>query len=90
MFCVNLCFSPLSKDEWLCAALDCMDFLPDQPVLELSKGLSHFFPQDLDNYEQEPNGGTSQDGGMCQTREGLTPKSTYSNRNILTLCSYLR
>uniref|UniRef100_A0A3P9HN40 DEP domain-containing protein 7 n=1 Tax=Oryzias latipes TaxID=8090 RepID=A0A3P9HN40_ORYLA len=32
--CFCLC---LSEDEWLCAALDCLDFLPDQLVVELNR-----------------------------------------------------
>uniref|UniRef100_A0A3B4FQ65 DEP domain-containing protein 7 n=1 Tax=Pundamilia nyererei TaxID=303518 RepID=A0A3B4FQ65_9CICH len=30
-------FRDSQEDEWLCAALDCLDFLPDQPVVELSR-----------------------------------------------------
>ena len=53
----------LREDEWLCAALDCLDFLPDQPVVELSRELPHYFPQDQDGCEQVSAGGSSQDGG---------------------------
>ncbi|XP_029992513.1 DEP domain-containing protein 7-like [Sphaeramia orbicularis] len=38
-------FRDSQEDEWLCAALDCLDFLPDQPVVELSRGLPHCFPE---------------------------------------------
>lgn len=69
--------SSLREDEWLCAALDCLDFLPDQPVVELSRELSHCFQQDQDGCEQLPAGGSSQDGGKrlgeCQSR-GLGPQ----------------
>lgn len=39
------------EDEWLCAALDCLDFLPDQSVVELSREWSHCFPEGP-TYEQ--------------------------------------
>uniref|UniRef100_A0AAQ4PKQ2 DEP domain-containing protein 7 n=1 Tax=Gasterosteus aculeatus aculeatus TaxID=481459 RepID=A0AAQ4PKQ2_GASAC len=32
-------FRDSQEDEWLIAALDCLDFLPDQPVVELSREL---------------------------------------------------
>ncbi|XP_061578744.1 DEP domain-containing protein 7-like [Cololabis saira] len=52
------------EDEWLCAALDCLDFLPDQPVVELSRELPHCFPQDGERCDQNPVGSSSsQDGG---------------------------
>ncbi|XP_075998171.1 DEP domain-containing protein 7-like [Genypterus blacodes] len=38
-------FRDSQEDEWLCAALDCLDFLPDQLVVQLSREL----PQDEDN-----------------------------------------
>ncbi|XP_017290153.1 DEP domain-containing protein 7 isoform X2 [Kryptolebias marmoratus] len=44
-------FRSSQEDEWLCAALDCLDFLPDQPVVELSRELPHGFPP------EEPAGG---------------------------------
>lgn len=53
------------EDEWLCAALDCLDFLPDQPVVELSRELSQCCQQDQDSYEQLPPGSRSHDGGKC-------------------------
>lgn len=42
------------EDEWLCAGLDCLDFLPDLLVVELSRELSHCFLQDQDSCEQLP------------------------------------
>ncbi|XP_044049418.1 DEP domain-containing protein 7-like isoform X2 [Siniperca chuatsi] len=46
-------FRNSQEDEWLCAALDCLDFLPDQPVVELSRELPHCFPQDPDSCSQD-------------------------------------
>ncbi|XP_054476658.1 DEP domain-containing protein 7-like [Anoplopoma fimbria] len=54
-------FRESQEDEWLGAALDCLDFLPDQPVVELSRELPHCFPQDQDGCEQAPAGSSSQD-----------------------------
>ncbi|KAA8590565.1 hypothetical protein FQN60_014499 [Etheostoma spectabile] len=45
-------FRDSQEDEWICAALDCLDYLPDQPVVELSRELPHCFPQDQDSCEQ--------------------------------------
>ncbi|XP_049929409.1 DEP domain-containing protein 7-like [Epinephelus moara] len=53
-------FRDSQEDVWLCAALDCLDFLPDQPVVALSRELP--FPQDQDSCQQVPAGGRSQDG----------------------------
>lgn len=39
-------FRDSQEDEWLCAALDCLDFLPDQSVVELSREWPHCFPED--------------------------------------------
>ncbi|XP_070763986.1 DEP domain-containing protein 7-like [Enoplosus armatus] len=64
-------FRNSQEDEWLCAALDCLDFLPDQPVVELSRELPHCFPQDQDSCEQVPAGGSSQDG-VQSVRAGST------------------
>ncbi|XP_070687438.1 DEP domain-containing protein 7-like [Pempheris klunzingeri] len=50
------------EDQWLRAALDCLDFLPDQPVVELSRELPHCFPHDQDSAEQVPAESSSQDG----------------------------
>ncbi|XP_019960902.2 DEP domain-containing protein 7-like [Paralichthys olivaceus] len=56
-------FRETQEDEWLCAALDCLDFLSDQPVVELSRELPHCFPQDQESCDQAPAGSTNQDGG---------------------------
>ncbi|XP_029952833.1 DEP domain-containing protein 7-like [Salarias fasciatus] len=37
-------FRDSQEDRWLRAALDCLDFLPDQLVVELSRELPHRFP----------------------------------------------
>lgn len=55
----------LREDEWLCAALDCLDFLPDQLVVDLSRELSRCFQQDQDGCEQLPVGQKSQGEGKC-------------------------
>lgn len=57
----------LREDEWLCAALDCLDFLPDQLVVDLSRELSHCFQQDQDGCEHLPVGQKSQGEGKCHT-----------------------
>ncbi|KAF3854374.1 hypothetical protein F7725_022429 [Dissostichus mawsoni] len=44
-------FRDSQEDEWLGAALDCLDFLPDQLVVELSRELSHCKPQHQDSSE---------------------------------------
>nr|XP_040019709.1 DEP domain-containing protein 7-like [Gasterosteus aculeatus aculeatus] len=55
-------FRDTQEDEWLIAALDCLDFLPDQPVVELSRELPDCFPPDEDGCDQAPAGSGSQDG----------------------------
>lgn len=62
--------SSCREDEWFCAALDCLDFLPDQPVVEVSRELPHCFPQDQESCEPVPadassaqHGGKSLNGG---------------------------
>ncbi|KAM7396244.1 hypothetical protein PAMP_019301 [Pampus punctatissimus] len=47
-------FRDSQKDEWFRAALDCLDFLPDQPVVELSRELPHCFSEDQEKCEQVP------------------------------------
>ncbi|KAM9351923.1 DEP domain-containing protein 7-like [Symphorus nematophorus] len=53
-------FRDSQEDEWLCAALACLDFLPDQPVVELSRELP--FLQDQDSCEPVPAGSPAPDG----------------------------
>uniref|UniRef100_A0A8C6UT56 DEP domain-containing protein 7 n=1 Tax=Neogobius melanostomus TaxID=47308 RepID=A0A8C6UT56_9GOBI len=38
-------FKDSQDDEWLYAALDCLDFLPDQSVVDLSRKLPHCFSE---------------------------------------------
>ncbi|XP_056243470.1 DEP domain-containing protein 7-like isoform X1 [Seriola aureovittata] len=54
-------FRETQEDEWLCAALDCLDFLSDQPVVELSRELPHCFPQDQESCDQVPAGSHDSD-----------------------------
>ncbi|KAF0040935.1 hypothetical protein F2P81_006833 [Scophthalmus maximus] len=56
-------FRDTQEDEWLCAALDCLDFLSDQPVVELSRELPHCFPQDQEEGCDRVPAAGSQDGG---------------------------
>nr|XP_020512007.1 DEP domain-containing protein 7-like isoform X1 [Labrus bergylta] len=48
-------FRDSQDDEWLCAALDCLVFLPDQPVVKLSRDLPHCFPLDCCDQLPAPN-----------------------------------
>ncbi|KAG7249703.1 hypothetical protein CRUP_020506, partial [Coryphaenoides rupestris] len=41
-------FRDSHEDEWLHAALDCLGLLPDQAVVELSRAMPSYFPQDAD------------------------------------------
>ncbi|XP_072769974.1 DEP domain-containing protein 7-like isoform X1 [Nerophis lumbriciformis] len=57
-------FRDSQDDEWLCAALDCLDFLPDEPVVKLSRELPFSFPQEQQSTEQvEADGDTP--GNKC-------------------------
>nr|XP_020460026.1 DEP domain-containing protein 7-like isoform X2 [Monopterus albus] len=56
-------FRDTQEDEWLHAALDCLDFLPDQPVVELSRELQHCFPLNRERCDQVPAGSSVQDVG---------------------------
>ncbi|CAJ1071189.1 DEP domain-containing protein 7-like [Xyrichtys novacula] len=67
-------FKETQEDEWLCAALDCLAFLPDQPVVELSRELSHCFAVDHDSCEQMPADSTFQE--RANDGEELPPPST--------------
>ncbi|KAK2841852.1 hypothetical protein Q5P01_012052 [Channa striata] len=48
-------FRDTREDECLRAALDCLDFLPDQPVVQLSRELPHCFPQADNSCDQVPD-----------------------------------
>ncbi|XP_077423590.1 DEP domain-containing protein 7-like isoform X3 [Vanacampus margaritifer] len=56
-------FRDSRDDEWLRAALDCLDFLPDQAVVKLSRELPLLFPQDQQSSEQA-------DGKNCLSESG--------------------
>ncbi|KAM8891897.1 DEP domain-containing protein 7-like isoform 2-T2 [Spinachia spinachia] len=60
-------FRDSQEDEWLIAALDCLDFLPDQPVVELSRELPDGFPPDEDGCDQALAGSSSQVGVQSLT-----------------------
>ncbi|CAF90916.1 unnamed protein product, partial [Tetraodon nigroviridis] len=51
------------KDEWLSAALDCLVFLPDLPVAELSRELPHCFLLDHNRCEPSTVAAGSHDTG---------------------------
>ncbi|XP_076589855.1 DEP domain-containing protein 7-like [Chaetodon auriga] len=76
-------FRDFQEDAWLCAALDCLDFLPDQPVVELSRELPHCFLQDEDSCEQAPTGSCSQDGGSS-LKKPSTPVNSSDERPRLS------
>ncbi|KAF7654595.1 hypothetical protein LDENG_00067320 [Lucifuga dentata] len=68
-------FRDSQEDEWLCAALDCLDFLPDQPVVELSRELPHCFPQDQDSCDHVTAASDAkEEGHICDEHSsgGLT------------------
>ncbi|XP_076860710.1 DEP domain-containing protein 7 isoform X2 [Brachyhypopomus gauderio] len=52
-------FKESQKDEWLSAGLDLLDFLPDQQVVEVSRELPGFFPED-DEHDQTSSMGCEQ------------------------------
>ncbi|XP_038152622.1 DEP domain-containing protein 7-like [Cyprinodon tularosa] len=68
-------FRDSQSDEWLSRALDCLDFLPDQLVAELSRELPPCFRPEKESDEQQPQEGSSiQDGGpSSDDQTGLTP-----------------
>ncbi|XP_073327463.1 DEP domain-containing protein 7-like isoform X2 [Pagrus major] len=70
-------FRVSQEDEWLLAALDCLDFLPDQPVVELSRELPHCFLQDQDSCVQVPACSSSQDG--VQSLESVSSPANSSD-----------
>ncbi|XP_026856040.2 DEP domain-containing protein 7 [Electrophorus electricus] len=45
-------FKESQKEEWLSAALDLLDFLPDQQVVEMSRELPAFLPEDEEEDEE--------------------------------------
>nr|XP_046250481.1 DEP domain-containing protein 7-like [Scatophagus argus] len=86
-------FRDSQEDEWLCAGLDCLDFLPDQPVVELSRKLSHCFLQDQDSCEHVPAARSLQDGAQSLSSES-TPdnggdKQSRLSQSVLAQCKLL-
>uniref|UniRef100_A0A3Q2SSK2 DEP domain-containing protein 7 n=1 Tax=Fundulus heteroclitus TaxID=8078 RepID=A0A3Q2SSK2_FUNHE len=63
-------FRDSREDEWLSRALDCLDFLPDQLVVELSRELPHCFSPEKGSNEREPPDGTGRDDGT-----GVSPSA---------------
>ncbi|XP_071362266.1 DEP domain-containing protein 7-like isoform X5 [Trachinotus anak] len=64
-------FRETQEDEWLCAALDCLDFLSDQPVVELSRELPQCFPREQESCDQVPTGSSPQCGDKCSVNAKL-------------------
>nr|XP_061813252.1 DEP domain-containing protein 7-like [Nerophis lumbriciformis] len=60
-------FRDSQDDVWLCAALDCLDFLPDQPVVKLSRELPLLFPQDQQSKERADG---VMPGNKCLSQSG--------------------
>lgn len=50
-FCLFFVFSFCSADAWLSAAVDCLEFLPDQLVIEVSRGLAKC-PEETAQYKR--------------------------------------
>lgn len=81
--------SPVREDQWLRAALDCLDFLSDQPVVELSRELPRCFPQDPESCEQAAGGGGgAEDGGKTSNHGQLSVRSTDGSSHS-GVCHYL-
>ncbi|XP_075898762.1 DEP domain-containing protein 7-like [Nelusetta ayraudi] len=76
-------FKDSQEDEWLSAALDCLDFLPDQLVVDLSRELSHCFQQDQDHCEQLPVGQKSQGEGKCHTAHQSCNEQSHLSHSAL-------
>ncbi|KAM4574025.1 DEP domain-containing protein 7-like isoform 2-T2 [Odontesthes bonariensis] len=76
-------FKNSQEDEWLCAALDCLDFLPDQPVVELSRELPHCFPQEKEGSSQDPAGSSIQVGGFSGEEQTCLSQSSLAQCKLL-------
>ena len=61
----GVCIVCLSEDEWLCAALGCVDLLPDQSVMELSRAIPNYFRQEEDSQEYMVVDNISPEEGKC-------------------------
>ncbi|XP_030222894.1 DEP domain-containing protein 7 isoform X1 [Gadus morhua] len=44
-------FKEFNEDEWLCAALGCLDLLPDKAVMELGRAIPNYFRQEEDSQD---------------------------------------
>ncbi|KAM7003465.1 DEP domain-containing protein 7-like [Tautogolabrus adspersus] len=76
-------FRDSQEDEWLRAALDCLVFLPDQPVVKLSRELPHCFPLDNDSCDQLPARSSLQD------RVNNTDEQPRLSQSCLAKCKLL-
>ncbi|XP_047452745.1 DEP domain-containing protein 7-like [Mugil cephalus] len=74
-------FRDSQEDEWLCAALDCLDFLPDQPVVEVSRELPQCFPQHKES--QELSGSSIQEGGHSSDEQTRLSQSALAQCKLL-------
>lgn len=79
----------LREDKWLRAALDCLDFLPDQPVVEVSRELPHCFPQCEECCDPVPAGGGTHDAGTAGMCVGVDPQSLFEVQYQSWLNSYI-
>lgn len=79
-------FRNSQEDEWLCAALDCLDFLPDQTVVDLSRKLALCFSEvDLETsaYEQPLLSPSSLDNYKCLVYGALSKHYSHTDRAML-------
>ncbi|KAM9364951.1 DEP domain-containing protein 7-like [Pholidichthys leucotaenia] len=76
-------FKCSQQDEWLCTALDCLDFLPDQRVVELSRELPRGFLQDQEGCNQESPGGSIHRGGHHSDEQTNLSPSTLAQCKLL-------
>ncbi|KAG7523393.1 DEP domain-containing protein 7-like [Solea senegalensis] len=74
-------FRDTQEDEWLCAALDCLDFLSDQPVVELSRELPHCFPQEPQSCDAA--GTAAKHGGHNSDELRLSPSGLVQCKVLL-------
>nr|XP_061825806.1 DEP domain-containing protein 7-like isoform X2 [Nerophis lumbriciformis] len=80
-------FRDSQDDEWLCAALDCLDFLPDEPVVKLSRELPFSFPQEQQSTEQvEADGDTPGSKCLSQSSTAQLNAKLVTALEALQLC----
>ncbi|XP_034031435.1 DEP domain-containing protein 7-like [Thalassophryne amazonica] len=86
-------FRDSQEDEWLCAALDCLDFLPDQPVVELSRELPHCFPKEQEGSRYVLTGSRATDGiqllSYMSTPDGFFDDQVKISVSVLSRCKLL-